>query len=386
MRKYVVLAAAILLHLCLGGLYAWSTFVPALRADFGYSAAQMQTVFGLTVAVLCLGSVVAGRIQDLSGPRVVACISGVLLGAGYLLAGFGGHRYLWLLLGFSVLGGLSVSFGYIASVATAAKWFPERRGMAAGLVVAGYGAAAIVLSAVAEPLLNRGWSAPDVFKLVGVVYGPVALTAGLCLVLPAHARPAPHALAFRRRGLWTDRWFWFLLVAMFCGTYPGLALIGALKPMGLWFGYAPAVATASVSALAVGNGAGRIAWGAVHDRLKRRGSVLLLLAAITASTAGVAAGGLHPALFLGSALLLGFCYGGALSLLPAEVAELYGVHVMGSVYPIVLLGHALAGILGAPVTGLGADRTGGYWPGILVALLVGAVGFTLCGHIRRCKK
>lgn len=378
MKKYLVLAAAVVIQLCLGGIYAWSVFVPVLNRDFGYSSAQTQFVFGLTVGMLCFGSYFGGRMQDLLGPRIPACLSGILLGIGYLVAGLLGDRFWGLILGISVLCGLGVGFGYVTSIAAVAKWFPDRRGLATGVVVSGYGCAAIVLSALAGILLANDWPVLRIFRLVGFVYGPVVLLATLALSIPPAGTDAAAVRTFRRSALMRDRRFWRLAIGIACATYPGLALIGSLKPIGTWHGFDLVTATASISALAVGNGAGRIVWGQVHDRMRNRKSVLLLMAAVVVSVLAFAAGGCNTLLFLGSAFLLGFCYGGSLAVFPSEVAAIYGVNVLGSVYPVVLFAHGAAAIVAAPLTGLGVDITGGYWPGILMALAMAVAGLVVC--------
>ncbi len=385
MKRYAVFVAAVIVHLCLGGIYAWSVFVPSLNRDFGYTAAQTQLVFGLTVAVLCVGSLFGGRMQDLLGPRIPGCLSGILLGAGYLVASCFGDRFWGLLLGISILCGLGIGFGYVTSIASAAKWFPERRGLVTGLVVSGYGSAAILLSTVAGILLAHQWSALQVFRLVAYVYGPVVIVAALTLSVPPAESAATAVQTFHRSALFADRRFWRLAIGVACATYPGLALIGSLKPVGTWHGFDLVTATASISALAVGNGVGRIAWGQMHDRMRDRNPVLLLMGAVVVSVLVFALGGWNVPMFLGSAFLLGFCYGGSLAVFPSEVAETYGIAVMGSVYPIVLLLHGAAALVAAPLTGIGVDITGAYWPGIALALAMAVVGLVVCAWLSKQK-
>ncbi len=386
MKRHIILAAAVIMHMCLGGIYAWSTFVPALRSDFGYSAAQTQSIFGLTIGILCFAAIVSGRIQDLCGPRLTACLSAVFTGTGYLVAGFLGDRFLGLILGISVLCGLGVAFGYITAVATAAKWFPGRRGLVTGLVVSGYGCAAIVLSSLAEYLLSQGWPVLRIFQCAGFVYGPVLLIAGLTLSVPAGSVRNSTVEEFRRWPLLKDRRFWQLSIGMFCGTFPGLALIGALKPIGSWHGLDVLTATAAISALAAGNGIGRIACGMIHDRLQSQKTLTLILTSVVASVLIFAAGGCNRALFLASAFLLGFSYGGTLAVFTTEISAIYGVNVMGSVYPLVIIAHGAAAIIAAPLTGYGVDLTGGYWPGILLALTVATVGLVTCALLGKQDK
>lgn len=386
MRKYVVLVAAVSIHLCLGGIYAWSTFVPVLRSTYGFSAAQTQFIFGLTIGILCFAAVISGRIQDLWGPRLTACLSAILTGSGYLVAGYWGDRFWGLVLGISVLCGLGVAFGYITAVATGTKWFPARRGLATGMILSGYGCAAIILSALSGVLLSQGWSVLQIFRWAGFIYGPLLLLAGLTLSVPAGNTGSAAVRDFRRRGLFTDRRFWRLTIGIFCGTFPGLALIGALKPIGSWHGFDLLTATASISALAIGNGVGRIAWGVLHDRLQSRRTDLFMLATVVASVVLFAAGGTSRIMFLASAMLLGFSYGGALAVIAAEVSAVYGVHIMGSVYPVAMIVHGIAAIMAAPLTGYGVDRTGGYWPGILLSLGVAVTGLITCAIFDKCGK
>jgi len=381
MRKYTVLVAALVIHLCLGGIYAWSVFVPMLRHDFGYSAAQTQFIFGLTIAILCAGAIAGGRLQDVLGPRIPACLSAVLTGSGYLVAGAFGDRFWGLILGIGVLCGGGVAFGYITAMVSAAKWFPGRQGMATGIVISGYGCASIVLSAIAEVLLARDMPVLEIFRRVGFVYGALLLLAALVLDVPPPTGATNGVETFDRRTLLKDSRFWRVALGVGCATYPGLALIGSLKPMGLWHGFDAVTATASISALAVGNGAGRIAWGMIHDQVRNRSTVLLLLVAVVLSVLIFSAGGLGRSIFLVAAFVLGFCYGGALAVFASEAAAVYGIHVMGSVYPFALLFHGAAAIIAAPITGLGVDLTGSYWPGIGLSLAVAVIGLLACARL-----
>jgi OFA family oxalate/formate antiporter-like MFS transporter len=116
----------------------------------------------------------------------------------------------------------------------------------------------------------------------------------------------------------------------------------------------------------------------VHDRMRGGNPVLLMMWAVLASVLVFAAGGVSAPVFLGAAFLLGFCYGGSLALFPSEVAAVYGVNVLGSVYPVVLALHGLAAVAAAPLTGLGVDITGGYWPGMLMACGMAVIGIAVC--------
>ncbi|MFH0944459.1 MAG: MFS transporter [Planctomycetota bacterium] len=383
MTRYLVITAAIVMQMCLGGIYAWSAFVPELREAYGYSAAQTQLVFGTSFLVFTISGVFTGRGQDLRGPRPFGVASGVFLAAGYLVASVSGGSFLLLWLGIGVLGGLGIGCGYVCTIATAVKWFPSRKGLVSGLAVAGYGAGAIVLANGAELLFERGWQVLEVFRAVGLVYGPVVLLAGLCLIVPA-SDGAAFPLTLRRRELLRDRRFWALCAAMFCGTLPGLAISGSLKPIGLFLGLTAPIAVQAISFFAIGSGTGRILWGLAGDQLGGRRMALLALALIALSPLLLFLAGLADPegyAFLGAALFGGFCYGSSFALYPAQVADIYGARVVGTVYTLVMLAHGLAAEVGPGVCGLLFDETGSFLSAMVLATVLAAAGFVLYGTL-----
>lgn len=375
MKKWVVAIAGLMMQLCLGGVYAWSVFVPHLQREFGYRSAPMQLVFGTELAVMTLLAIPAGRIQDRYGPRWLTLASALLTAAAYIGASFFAHQFvaLWFCVG--VLGGAGVAFGYLPCVATAVRWFPDRRGLASGLVVAGYGGAAVLLSLIAQALFSAGWSSTEVFKLVGVGYGMLMVVISRFVVLP-DGIGGERAAGFRYAPLVRDRRFWALAVAIFAATYPGLSLIGNLKPIGLSFGFSEAVATSAIMVLAVGNGLGRVVWGSIYDRLGRK-TISISMVVIALSVVGLACGVWSKAIFFAMVLFFGLSYGSGLAIMPARTSHVFGPELLGSVYPTILLAHGVAGIAGAPLEGLLYDRTGSHTAGLGIALAVAVAGWGL---------
>jgi len=371
-RRVLVLIAAVLVQSCMGGIYAWSAFVPHLREAHGFSAASMQLVFGTCFLVFTVSLLVTGRLLDRSGPRPLMVASAVLLAGGYLIAAAAGGSWFLLWLGIGVVGGLGIGCGYLCPIATAIRWFPAHKGLVAGLAVAGYGGGAILLANLAEHLLARDWSVSRIFVLVGATYGPVLLLAGMLLFTPPDAGEE-QTVTFRRRDLLHDARFWKLFAAMFCGTLPGLMISGSLKPLGLWFGLG-AGAAAAISTFAVGSALGRVAWGWVHDRLGGRRATLCALGAIAGSVAVLAGAGATVPTFVTAALLAGFCYGSSFALYPAQVAEVYGARVVGTVYAVVMLAHGLAAEVGPGTAGWLFDVTGSWFPGLALSFVVALAG------------
>ena len=130
--RYLTLLASVLIQLCLGGIYAWSEFVPGLNASYGVGVAQTQLVFGVSIAAFTGAMVWAARLVERRGPGFVATVGGVLFGLGYLTASFSGGTFFVLLLGIGVLAGIGTGFGYACPLPTCMRWFPDHRGLVTG--------------------------------------------------------------------------------------------------------------------------------------------------------------------------------------------------------------------------------------------------------------
>jgi OFA family oxalate/formate antiporter-like MFS transporter len=371
--RYLVLFASILIQICIGGLYAWSEFVPALRQEYGLSTTQTQIIFGSLIAVFTVTMVFAGRLQDRRGPRLVAAIGGVLFACGYLLAACSGGSFVLLLLGIGLVAGAGTGFCYVCPLATCIKWFPRYKGLVTGVAVAGFGGGAVLMSGLAEILFAKGLGVLGIFQWIGLLYGAAILlgAAGLS-VPPQTARTAtrtPPLMAMVLR----DRVFWSLAAGMLAGTFAGLLVIGNLKPIGLSGGVPSAFAALAISALAVGNAAGRIVWGWVSDRLGRR-TIPLSLIFLGIAVIAILPGRQFSAAFVAISGLVGFGFGACFVIYAAQVAARYGGARLGSVYPLVFLSYGLSGLAGPAVGGWLFDATASYSPALLVGVAIIAAG------------
>lgn len=178
-NRWRVPPASIAIHLCIGSVYAWSIFNPPLVKVLGVVASAgddwtlRQVVWVFTVAIVCLGlsAAFAGKWLERVGPRTVGIVSAVCWGGGLLLGGIGiGLHQLWLLyLGYGVIGGCGLGLGYVAPVSTLIRWFPDRRGMAAGLAIMGFGGGAMIGSPLQEALMHRFARPPEYLGASGDV-------------------------------------------------------------------------------------------------------------------------------------------------------------------------------------------------------------------------
>jgi OFA family oxalate/formate antiporter-like MFS transporter len=364
--RWRVVLGAVLIQLCLGAIYAWSVFTPALL-DAGWSRMETQIVFSVGLASFALVMVLAGRKLAGWGPRRLAVAGGFTLGAGYAFAGLSGGNGFWpVLVGVGLIGGAGIGLGYVVPIAVGMRWFPDRKGMITGVAVAGFGFGAlgwIKLAGEWGGLIAR-------FGLDGtfVIYG--ALFTGLVILgstwmrfpadgwLPEGFVPSLDTDAgivdYTPKEMLRTPQFHLISVTFAVSAGAGLMAIGLMKlyPVEALIGngHSPIEASAIAgTAMAVffslANGIGRVAWGALSDRLGRKLSVIVM-----AGSQGLLmfafipmAGGEYM-LYIAAALI-GFNFGGNFALFPAITADRFGNTSVGANYPWVFLAYGLGGIV-----------------------------------------
>jgi MFS transporter, OFA family, oxalate/formate antiporter len=370
--KYIILLASVVIQVCLGGIYAWSTLVPDLVETVGLTVTQTQVIFGCLFGVFTLSMVFAGRLVERWGPRAVASAGGLFFATGYLVASRSDGSFPLMLLGISLLAGIGTGAGYVCALTACMKWFPDRKGLVTGISMAGFGGGAILLSALAGYLLSSGVHVLTVFQWIGLAYGAAILIAALVLRFPAarQTAQAPTAPALDR--LVRDPFFVALVLGMFCGTFAGMLVIGNLTPMALAVGIPALPAAAAVSVFAIGNAAGRIAWGWIADRTSEW-MIPVKLAALGLPLALLAGVG-TAAPFIAVSFAIGFGFGACFVLYAAQVATRYGLSSVAAIYPLVFLAYGAAGIMGPSLGGWLYDQTLSYRPGIVLACCVLGMG------------
>ncbi len=383
MNRGFVVVGAILIQLCLGAIYAWSVFTPALT-DAGWSKAETQMVFAAGLATFAVVMVIAGRILPKLGPRTVTMLGGLVLGLGYVLAGLtGGTNFDAVFALIGILGGAGIGLAYVVPIAVGMKWFPDKKGMITGLAVAGFGFGAMLWVKLAGDwgnlIANHGLS--TTFMIYGVVFFLMCLIGGLWMKNPPEGwRPAgyvppeeakaagAHTVGtsdFTSGRMLATPQFYMILLTFAFGASAGLMSIGLMKlfPISaLTDGGDVTEAQASAFAgtamaffFSLANGIGRIAWGTVSDKLGRKASIVIMMATqgvfvITFQwTAGLMTGGYPVPLFIWAALI-GFNFGGNFALFPTITADTFGTKYVGQNYGWVFLAYGLGGIFG-PILG-----------------------------------
>ncbi len=355
-----MLAASIVVMLCLGGVYAWSTFVPALQKQFGYSGVQTQLVFGVSICSFTITMIASGRLLPRLGPRRLTLYSALLFTAGYLIASVSAGVYALVLLGIGVLSGAAIGCGYVSPLAVAPRWFPHHHGLVMGAVTAGFGGGAVALSNAGAWALQHGVPVLQWFGWQAIVYGAVLYGCSLLMSEPSNpSYTAGHHTG--HTGFTRDATFWALVIGMFCGAGAGLLVVGNLKPVGLDWGFTGVTATFAVSVFAMGNSVGRLTWGWLTDRwpARRLVTIMLLLGAVVL-TAWPLTSHWSANAFLFVTLCIAFYFGGCFVLFAAVVSEWYGDKLLPIIYPWIFLAYGCSALVGPLAGGWLYDRTGGY--------------------------
>ncbi len=436
--RWGVLTGAIIVQLILGTVYGYSIFWQPLEADVGLAPSQANYAFSICILAFALTMVIAGRVQDITGPRFPALIGAGLMGGGFILASFMhspavlllahsamvgaaaivlmmlfhafigrrsahespivryvpmgiavatavagvvlGNQYvgklgdtdrllmLWGTVG--LLAGMGIGFAYVCPIAALVKWFPNAKGLVAGVAVAGFGFGAFIfankdLAFSAENFIQE-YGITRLFLIHGVV-SLVGIGLGALLLRNPPELPTPAAAARKdtSQSNWQDTLrrpaFYMLWIMFFSGAMAGLMVIGILKGFaGSQLVEAAGGASAvtqtqhaellarGVSAvwwLAIFNAVGRVVWGLASDKIGRTTAFVAMF--VFQAVVLFLLGGLQTEMSLAiGASLIGFNYGGIFALFPSATADLFGAKNLGANYGWLFTSYGIAGVVG----------------------------------------
>ncbi len=428
-NRWLVPPAALSIHLCIGMAYGFSVFWKPLQGALvgadgkplaGCAASAVSfgdrmagtlgtlvstdcnwTQFGLgwmfTLFFVVLGCAAAlwGGWLERSGPRKAGFVAALCWCGGLLISALGVHAHqLWMLwLGSGVIGGIGLGLGYISPVSTLIKWFPDRRGMATGMAIAGFGGGAMIGSPLATTLMAKFASPVEpgvwqTFVALAAIYSVFMLMGSFAYRVPASGwRPAgwrPPAAAAQNAMIATRHvhlnqahktpQFWLLWLMLTMNVSAGIGIIGAASPMlqetfgGVLIGQADlgytaikasparlvkivAIAAGFVGLLSLFNIAGRFFWASLSDKLGRKVTytVFFVLGIALYLTATYAAGSKSQGIFVAAFCLIASMYGGGFAAIPAYLADLFGTQFVGAIHGRLLTAWSTAGILGPVV-------------------------------------
>ena len=399
--RAITLLLCTVLQVCFGTVYAWSFFQTLLVRQLGWTFTETAIAFSLTIFSLGCSAAWAGAMLPKLGPRKLAIIGSVMFAGGYLLAGLALHiDFLPLFyLGYGVIGGAGIGLGYVTPVATAAKWYPDRKGLATGIVVMGFGVGAFLLSIVLAPILivHTEGDLPLVFAGLGILFAAILLPSSYFL------RDPPPGYRITAAGAATvlqededsgtvkeclqSREFAIMWLVFFFNIAAGISVISFQSSLlqDVWGLADPAIepevlAQYGATLIAVSslcNGAGRLFWGLLSDRIGRV-RVFRILLASQMVVFGILMTESNPWVFSALICYVLLCFGGGFATMPSFVLDVFGAKKMSVIYGSILTAWAAAGIFGPVYVGYIKDQ----YPDraviycFLIGVLILGLGFT----------
>ena len=385
------------MNLALGTLYAWSVFVAPLEKEFHWKRADTSSVFTIAVVVFALTFIVAGRLQDKFGPFYVSLTGAILVSLGFFLCAYT-SSLTYLFICFGVIGGLGNGFGYATPIPVMSKWFPDKRGLAVGLAVGGYGGGSAIFGPLSASYLipHFGWR--TTFQVLGVIFLFMTVFGAFLLknpppgYKPAGWTPAPASKAaastydFSPSETLRTSTFYFMWVAYAFGCTAGLMVISQLVPFAKSVGI-PSTTLASVGLIvgATGNAMGRILSGWMSDHLGRINVLRLMIGiSMVAMPILYSVGGNVAALFV-MLFIVYWCYGTQLSVNGAAAADFWGTKNAGINYGMLFTAWGVAGLLGGRIGGKLFDKYHNYQMAFYTAAVLAAVALVAEFMARRPK-
>lgn len=366
MNRWWRVVGGLLMNLALGTLYAWSIFVAPLEKEFGWKRADVSFVFSIVVFVFAVSFVVAGRIQDKKGPFWVSVTGGVLVSIGFFMCAYTTSQA-WLFLWFGLIAGLGNGFGYATPIPVMAKWFPDKRGTAVGLAVAGFGGGSAIFGPLGTYLIKtQGWR--PTFQILGAIFFVMTMVAAYLLKNPPAGYkpegwvPAPATKVaattyeFTPGDTLKTPAFYLMWIAYFLGCFAGLMVISQLIPFAKTMGFGAEWAFAFFLITAAGSALGRIFSGTLSDAIGRLNVLRLMIAVSAVSMPLMYLAGSSVVVLLVMAFIVYWCYGTQLSVNASTASDFWGTKNAGINYGMLFTAWGVAGLTGSRFGGAMFDR------------------------------
>ena len=370
-------------------MFTYGVFFKEFQAEFGWSRAAISGASSLAFLTMGLVGVIAGKMNDRIGPKVIIVISGISLGIGYLL--MSGLQALWqLYLIYGVLVGIGFSTHDVITLSTVARWFIRRRGMMSGIVKVGTGSGQFLVPLIATLLIAAyGWR--NSYLIIGSVALLIFVAVAQVLsrdpqgigLLPDgdsnescdNGNRSPKESANLRAAAQT-RQFWTLCVAEFAIFFCLLTIIVHIVPHAMDLGLTPPIAVGVLSTVGGVSMLGRIVIGTANDKIGGKRSLVICFTMLLCGLIWLHVASQAWMLFL-FAVIYGFAHGGFFTVMSPTIAEFFGTGSHGLLYGIVLASGTIGGAAGPLMAGYTFDVTGNYRIAFLILILLAVIGFIL---------
>ncbi|KGR74406.1 L-lactate MFS transporter [Ureibacillus sinduriensis] len=390
-NRWLIALSAIAIHLSIGGAYAYSVYKIPIVTEMGWTETNVTVAFTIMMGLAGFAAALFGSLVEKMGPRKSAMVAAVLFGAGQAGAGLAimmdSVVLYWLTYG--VLSGLGMGIGYIAPVSTLVKWFPDRRGLATGMAVLGFGSGALITAPVANSLME-GVGISTTYFILGVSYF-ILMILGASYIAPPVKGFMPEGMKkaaesgekkvkqdlaqMTAKEAVKTRQFWMLWAMHLVNVTAGIMMISVASPMAQEIvGLSMAGAATMVGVMGLFNGGGRLIWAAISDYIGRT-NIFVIFFTIQLITFAVLPFTTNVIIFQLFIFLVVSCYGGGFSNLPAYASDLFGTKQLGVIHGYLLTTWSLGGIFGPIIVSTVKNMYGSYVP--VFYLFTGLIAISL---------
>jgi len=385
----IVAAGFIIQAVCVGAMFTYGVFFKEFQAEFGWSRAAISGAASLSFLMMGLGGVIAGKMNDRIGPKVIIVASGILLGIGYLL--MSRLQALWqLYLLYGVLVGIGFSTHDVITLSTVARWFIRHRGMMSGIVKVGTGSGQFLVPLIATMLIAAyGWR--NSYLIIGAVVLVIFVVVAQVLSRDPQGiglfpdgdsnescdngnRPREESVTLRAAARTGQ--FWIICIAEFAIFFCLLTVIVHIVPHAMDLELTPPTAVGVLSTIGFVSMLGRIVIGTANDKIGGKRSLVICFILLLCSLFWLHVASEAWMLFL-FAVIYGFAHGGFFTVMSPMIAEFFGTGSHGVLFGMVLASGTLGGAAGPLMAGRAFDVTGSYRIAFLVLTLLAAIGFVL---------
>lgn len=397
-KRWAVLIASVIVNICIGTGFAWSVYQTGLFNEgamiFGAEVQKSQLALAFTICsgVAPIPMIAGNGLQKkLKGPRNVVWLGGILFSAGLICTSFI-HSLTMLYVTYGLLCGFGIAFAYGITIGNTVRFFPDKRGLIAGISTAAYGAGSIIFPPIMQALIAAK-GVMFTFRVLGILFG-VLIVAAACFIteppegwLPTGWKPPEAKSSSSSAGegknwklMLADGRFYLMIIAFTIFATGGLMVVSQGSPMAQAIaGVDAAVAATAVSIIGLANTGGRVLWGWISDKAGRYPALIIMAAIVAASgfALSVCTDSGSFALFLVFAMMIAMCYGGSMGVYPALTADAFGLRYNGVNYGIMFIGFALGGYIGPILANSLYDSTGSYRVPLMAVGAMGAVALIL---------
>ena len=378
-NPWLVVLGTVIVQMGLGTIYTWSLFNQPLVSKYGWSLNAVAITFSITSFSLAFSTLFAGKLQEKWGLRKLIMIAGVALGIGLMLSSqVSSLPMLYVLAG--VVVGYADGTAYITSLSNLIKWFPERKGLIAGISVSAYGTGSLIFKYInAKFIASVGVS--QAFLYWGLIVA-VMIVVGACLIHQAAEEDTVHETKSRdytTREMLGTKQVYLLFIMLFTSCMSGLYLIGMVKDIGVQLvGLSAATAANAVAMVAIFNTLGRIILGPLSDKIGRLKIVTATFVVIAMSVFVLSFMNLNYGIYFACVASVAFCFGGNITIFPAIVGDFFGLKNHSKNYGIVYQGFGFGALAGSFIGAL----LGGFKPTFMVIGALCVVSFIIAIFIR----